>query len=102
MHSYITAVTLLAIMYLLCCSVCVYDLVVVLAEGLQYVSLAGVVAVGVLQALEESFLQNQHRDTELVPQQLHTANVHNDVDRIGQQLQGELSLQQSVDLLHMI
>lgn len=74
----------------------------ILAEGLQYVSLAGVVAVGVLKALEKPLFQNQHRHSQLVPQELHTPDVHYDVHRVGQELQGELCLQQCMDLLNMI
>lgn len=74
----------------------------ILAEGLQYVSLAGVVAVGVLQALEKPLFQNQHGHSQLVPEELHAPDVHYDVHGVGQELQGELGLQQCVDLLDMI
>lgn len=74
----------------------------ILAEGLQYVSLAGVVAVGVLKALEKPFFQNQHRHSQLVPEELHASDVHYDVYRVRQELQGELGLQQGMDLLNMI
>lgn len=74
----------------------------ILAEGLQYVSLAGVVAVGVLEALEKPLFQNQHRHSQLVPQELHAPDVHYDVHRVGQELQGELCLQQCMDLLNMV
>lgn len=50
---------------------CVWYLVLVLAEGLQDVSLTGVVSVGVLQALQQTFFQDQNWDSQLVPQQLH-------------------------------
>lgn len=55
---------------------CLIYLVLVLAEGLQDVSLAGVVSVGVLQALQQTFLQDQNRDSQLVPQQLHRPKPH--------------------------
>lgn len=74
----------------------------ILAEGLQYVSLAGIVAVGVLEALEKPLFQNQYGYSQLVPQELHAPDVHNDVHRVGQELQGELCLQQCMDLLNMI
>lgn len=41
-------------------SVHVYNLVLVLAEGLQDVSLTGEVSVGVLQALQQTLLQDQN------------------------------------------
>lgn len=56
---------------------CVLYLVLVLAEGLQDVGLAGEVSVGVLQALQQTLLQDQNRDSELVPQQLHRPEPHN-------------------------
>ncbi len=74
----------------------------ILAEGLQYVSLAGVVAVGVLEALEKPFFQNQHGHSQLVPEELHASDVHYDVHWVRQELQGELGLQQGMDLLNMI
>lgn len=43
----------------------------VLTEGLQDVRLAGEVSVGVLQAPQQTLLQDQDRDPELVPEQLH-------------------------------
>lgn len=46
-------------------------LVLVLAEGLEDVGLAGEVSVGVLQTLQQPLLQDQNRHSELVPQQLH-------------------------------
>lgn len=46
-------------------------LVLVLAEGLEDVCLAGEVSVGVLQTLQQPLLQDQNRHSELVPQQLH-------------------------------
>lgn len=74
----------------------------ILAEGLQYVSLAGVVAVGVLEALEKPLFQNQHGHSQLVPEELHASDVHYDIHRVRQELQGELCLQQGMDLLNMI
>lgn len=43
-----------------CVCVCGLYLVLVLAEGLQDVSLAGEVSVGVLQALQQTLLQDQN------------------------------------------
>lgn len=37
-----------------------------------------------------------------MPEELNAADVHDDVHRVGQELQGELRLQQRVDLLDMI
>lgn len=71
-------------------------------ESLQNVCLPGVVAIGVLQTLQNALPQNQHRDSELVPEELHRVDVHNHVDRIGQQLQGEFSLKEGMDLLNVI
>lgn len=73
-----------------------------LGESLQNVRLPGVVAIGVLQTLQDALPQNQHRDPELVPEELHSVDVHNHIDRVGQQLQGELSLKEGMDLLNMI
>ena len=53
-----------------CVRVCVCYLVLVLAEGLQDVRLAGVVPVGVLQTLQQTLLQDEDRHPQLVPQQL--------------------------------
>lgn len=55
---------------------CVSYLVLVLGERLQDVGLPGEVSVGVLQALQQTLLQNQNRDSELVPQQLHRPETH--------------------------
>lgn len=55
-------------------------------EGLQNVSLPGVVAIGVLQTLQDALPEDQHGDAELVPEQLHGVDVYDDVDRVGQQL----------------
>lgn len=71
-------------------------------ESLQNVCLPGVVAIGVLQPLQNALPQNQHRDSELMPEELHCVDVHDHVDRIGQQFQGELSLKEGMDLLNMI
>lgn len=69
---------------------------------MQDVRLPGVVAIGVLQTLQDALPQNQHRDPELVPEELHRVDVHNHIDGVGQQLQGELGLKEGVDLLDMI
>lgn len=53
-----------------------FHLVLVLSEGLQDVSLACKISVGVLQALKQTLLQDQNRDSELVPQQLHRPEPH--------------------------
>ena len=74
----------------------------VLREGLQNVGLPGVVAVGVLQPLQQPLLEHQDGHPQLVPQELDAADVDDDVHRVGQQLQGELCLQQRVDLLHVV
>lgn len=73
-----------------------------LGESLQNVRLPGVVAIGVLQTLQDALPQNQHRDPELVPEELHRVDVHNHIDRVRKQLQGELSLKEGMDLLNMI
>ena len=72
----------------------VSNLVMVLREGLQNVGLPGVVAVGVLQPLQQPLLEHQDGHPQLVPQELNTSDVNNDVHRLGQQLQRELRLQQ--------
>lgn len=56
----------------MCARVCGFYLVLVLAEGLKDVSLTGEISVRVLQTLQETLLQDQNRDPELVPQQLHS------------------------------
>lgn len=71
-------------------------------EGLQNVRLPGVVAIGVLQTLKDALPQDQHRDSELMPEELHSVDVHNHIDRVGQQLQGELCFKEGMDLLNMI
>lgn len=71
-------------------------------ESLQNVCLPGVVAIGVLQTLQNALPQNQHRDSELVPEELHCVDVHNHIDGVGQQLQGELRFKEGMDLLNMI
>lgn len=53
-----------------------FYLMLVLSEGLQDVSLACEISVGVLQALKQTLLQDQNRDSELVPQQLHRPEPH--------------------------
>lgn len=77
-------------------------LICLFGESLQNVRLPGVVAIGVLQTLQNPLPQNQHRDSELVPEELHGVDVHNHVDRVGQQLQGKLCFQECMDLLHVI
>lgn len=54
-----------------CMHVLLFYLVLVLSKGLQDVSLACEISIGVLQALKQTLLQDQNRDSELVPQQLH-------------------------------
>lgn len=71
-------------------------------ESLQNVRLPGVVAIGVLQTLQNALPQNQHGDSELVPEELHCVDIYNHIDRVGQQLQRELSLKEGMDLLNMI
>lgn len=71
-------------------------------ECLQNVGLPGVVAIGVLQPLQDALPEDQHGYSELVPEQLDCVDVYNDIDRIGQQLQGELRLKERVDLLDMV
>lgn len=77
-------------------------LLCLLGEGLQNVRLPGVVAIGVLQPLQNALAQHQHGDPELVPEELHCVDVHNHVDGVGQQLQGEFSLKEGMDLLNVI
>lgn len=69
---------------------------------MQNVRLPGVVAIGVLQTLQDALPQNQHRHSELVPEELHRVDVHDHADGVGQQLQGELRLQEGVDLFDMV
>lgn len=71
-------------------------------ERLQNVGLPGVVAIGVLQPLQDALPEDQHRYSELVPEQLDCVDVYNDIDGIGQQLQGELGLKERMDLLDMV
>lgn len=69
---------------------------------MQNVRLPGVVAIGVLQSLQDALPEDQHGYSELVPEQLDCVDVYNDIDRIGQQLQGELCLKERVNLLDMV
>ena len=71
-------------------------------ESLQNVCLPGVVAIGVLQTLQNALPQDQHGDSELVPEELHRVDVHDHIDRVGQQLQGELGLKEGMDLFNMV
>lgn len=71
-------------------------------ESLQNVRLPGVVAIGVLQTLQDSLPQDQHRNSELVPEELHRVDVHDHIDGVGQQLQGELCFKEGMDLLNVI
>lgn len=56
---------------------CGLYLVLVLAEGLKDVGLTGEISVRVLQTPQEALLQDQNRDPELVPQQLHSPDPRN-------------------------
>ena len=69
---------------------------------MQNVCLPGVVAIGVLQTLQNALPQDQHGDSELVPEELHRVDVHDHIDRVGQQLQGELGLKEGMDLFNMV
>jgi hypothetical protein len=62
------------------------DLLCLFRKSLQNVGLPGVVAIGVLKSLQNALSQDQHRDPELVPEKLHCMDVHNHIDRVGQQL----------------
>lgn len=77
-------------------------LLCLLGERLQNVGLPGVVAIGVLQPLQDALPEDQHGHSELVPEQLDGVDVYDDIDRIGQQLQGELRLKEGVDLLDVV
>lgn len=77
-------------------------LLCLLGERLQNVGLPGVVAIGVLQPLQDALPEDQHRYSELVPEQLDGVDVYNDIDRVGQELQGELRLEEGMDLLDVV
>lgn len=49
-----------------------FYLVLVLAEGLKDVGLTSEISIRVLQTPQKTLLQDQNRDPELVPQQLHS------------------------------
>ena len=47
---------------------------------MQNVGLPGVVAIGVLQPLQDALPEDQHGYSELVPEQLDCVDVYNDID----------------------